>query len=139
MKNNFSCPSCRHKLVAQPLTGKCPKCDEYNFAWNIVNKKNFIRRLKLKMYGNLTFAIIFIISALIFMGSGYSSVPVPHAGKSVFFIVIGSALHAMLFPYFGVYTVSAAFFSVALIFLAVSYGYYRKMGADDYDSHSPLG
>ena len=138
MKINFSCPSCKHKVGTQPVTGNCPKCGEYNFAWNIIDKEGFVRRCNIKVYGNLAISLIFALSALTFIGVDYSSLSTPHGGKAAFLVLTQSELNAILEPYFGKYSVSVGCFIISLIFLSLSYVYYRKKNLGNYESHNPL-
>lgn len=71
MQSSFSCPSCQHKVMKQPLTGKCPKCSNFNYAWNVVDKKGFIRLLKIKLFGFLAIAIVLLVSEFIFFGESH--------------------------------------------------------------------
>lgn len=139
MSRRFSCPSCHHRLVAQPSTGKCPGCGEFNYAWHVVDKNGFIRLLKIKMYINLVISIILLVSTPIFIGVDYSSLTLPHGGKSGLFIVMHAVLYALLHPCLGRFSISAVYFLLFLIFASLTYRYYKQLSVNNYDSHNPLG
>ncbi|MDP5138734.1 hypothetical protein ORJ04_22570 [Rheinheimera baltica] len=134
MHSSFSCPSCQHKVMEQPLTGKCPECSNFNYAWNIVDKKRFDQLLKIKIFGSLAIATIFLVSALVLFGQDHF--PNGHNSKSGIFNIIFSVLHALLSPYLGLYAVSAAYLSIAVVFFLLAHKYYKNLRAGRYDSHS---
>lgn len=136
MHSSFSCPSCHHKVMEQPLTGKCPECSNFNYAWNIVDKERFNRLLKIKICGSLAIAIVFLVSALVFFGQ--SHFPTGHGSKSGIFNIVFSVLHTLLSPYLGLYAISAVYLSIAVVFFLLAHKYYKKFRAGRYGSHSPF-
>lgn len=136
MQRSFSCPSCHYKVMEQPLTGKCPECSHFNYAWNIVDKKHFTQLLKIKIFGSLAIATVFLVSALVLFGQDHF--PSGHGSKSGIFNIMFSVLHALLSPYLGLHAVSAVYLSIAVVFFLLALKYYKNFRAGRYDSHSPF-
>ena len=136
MHSCFSCPSCQHKVKKQPLTGKCSECSNFNYAWNIVDKKHFTQLLKIKIFGSLAIATVFLVSALVLFGQDHFLNG--HGSTSGIFNIMFSVLHVLLSPYLGVYAVGAVHLSIAVVFFLLAHKYYKNLRAGRYDSHSPF-
>lgn len=130
------CPNCRHKTCAQPLTGTCPECGVYSFSWNVVDREGFVRLLRIRMCFNLLMACIFLIAAFFLFDAGSGPSSTSSGGKSGLFLIIYTALHALLSPIFGAHAASLVCLALSVPFFFLAIRKYKRLRAP-YNSHNP--